>query len=246
MGGGVVVATPRCGPPTWLYLDSLRMLEAPAPGYKYLYNPKVVAVDVARNWIVERILGEPGLADCEWVLWLDADAEVHPGTLKRLLSWGMPVVGALCFTVGVPVVPTVYRGQAEGDTRWVRTDWVHEWILEHPQLQTHRAAMVEPRPEGALRVVDFTGFHCILVHRRVLERMERPWFRATYDKANGEDRYFCERAQEIGYEVFVDLSVVAGHVVGDRRSMGALDFCAWHAITDFSGGPDEQEEDAKV
>jgi len=229
--GSVAIGVAWCGPPTWMLMESLMNLEAPAPGYQFIRNPKAMAVDVARNYIVWEFLER---RECEWLLFVDRDAQLHPQTLMRLLSWGEPVVAALAFTKGVPVTPVVYKGwTGKGTEYWIKVHDIHEWLLAHrEELCTHRGALVDPRPDDGLYEVDFTGCHCLLVHREVLERMKVPWFRAD-ERCRQEDRYFCEKARELGYRVWVDRSVVAGHGYGEERSCGGLDFLAWYAIADW-------------
>lgn len=64
------------------------------------------------------------------------------------------------------------------------------------------------------------GFMC--VKHGVFESLKRPWFNlgkvsqkindVTYDIPQGEDLYFCERVAENGHKVFVDPTVIVGHV----------------------------------
>lgn len=64
------------------------------------------------------------------------------------------------------------------------------------------------------------GFMCI--KSGVFESLKRPWYGlgkvvqevdgVTYELPLGEDLYFCERVAENGYEVFVDPTVVVGHI----------------------------------
>jgi len=64
------------------------------------------------------------------------------------------------------------------------------------------------------------GFMCI--KSGVFESLKRPWYGlgkviqevngVTYELPLGEDLYFCERVTENGYKVYVDSSVVVGHI----------------------------------
>jgi len=64
------------------------------------------------------------------------------------------------------------------------------------------------------------GFMCVKFG--VFESLKRPWFGlgkviqevdgVNYELPLGEDLYFCERVTESGYNVYVDPSVIVGHV----------------------------------
>lgn len=64
------------------------------------------------------------------------------------------------------------------------------------------------------------GFMC--VKSGVFESLKRPWFSlgkvaqeidgVTYELPLGEDLFFCEKAAERGYSVWVDPTVIVGHV----------------------------------
>jgi len=194
------------------------------------------APDEARNYLARWFLNK---TDATHMLFVDRDAVLHPDTPARLASWGVDIVGALAFTRYRPVVPTVYRGPHpdQPGNYQVQTDLVRDWIRAHPALWTWEPVVVEPRPDGALVEVDFTGAHCLLVSRRALEAVGDPWFRAYQvdPERLGEDRFFCEKASAAGLTVHVDLSVVAGHMYGEG-SLGAADFLVWDAHMDWAKG----------
>lgn len=226
----VVVGTPTLGAPTWALLESLLALRAP-DGFRFVRRGPL-AVDVARNELVEEFLRLP--ESYTHLLMLDSDAMIHRETLERLLSWDVPVVGALAFTRYGPCYPTVYRGESEekpGQFR-VRMDEVKEYVAKHRELASSRPVVLEPRPPDALYEVDRTGCHCLLIRRDVLQAIEPPWFVADVMRRNHEDFYFCERAQAAGYRIYVDLSCMAAHLYGDRP-LAALDHLVWDASSEY-------------
>lgn len=227
----VMVGVPTLGPPTWALLESLLALRAPG-GFHFVRRGPL-AVDVARNELVEAFLRLD--ASYTHLLMVDADAMLHPETLQRLLSWDAPVVGALAFTRYGPLYPTVYRTESEaqpGSFR-VRMDEVKEFVDKHRELVSSRPVVLEPRPPDALYEVDRTGGHCLLIRRDVLQAIEPPWFVAEVMRRNREDFYFCERVQQAGFRVFVDFSCMAGHLYGER-SLAALDFLVWDASSEYA------------
>ena len=239
----LAVMTPAGGPPTWGYTRSLFGLRGPGDGGFIFTVAEGLAVEQARNLLVERFLE----SSAQWLLFVDRDAILHPMTAIRLMSWNEPIVGALSFARTEPTSPTIYAGARPADTDagaliGYRVNWeeTRSWLLTHPQLQTNDPVVLADRPDDALTPVDFTGMHCTLIRRDVLERLRPgPWFERVHPiggkRGAGEDYYFCRRAAEAGFAIYVDRSVQAGHLAGER-SIGGLTFLAWDAIVTDDGG----------
>lgn len=228
----VAVGTPALGSPTWAFTESLLGLKAPAEGFTFIRRGPL-AVDVARNELVEAFLKMP--ETFTHLLLVDSDAMLHPQTLLRLLSWDVPIVGALAFTRYGPCYPTVYRGEnvTTPGSFQVRMTEVHEYVNMHRELMSSKPVVLEPRPPDALYEVDRTGCHCVLIRRDVLEKMPAPWFVAELMKRNREDFYFYEQAQKAGYRVYVDMSCMAAHLYGDRP-LAAMDHMVWNASSEYT------------
>jgi GT2 family glycosyltransferase len=230
----IAIGCPTAGPPTWKLVESLIGL-APTIGQEgaFLFSrAEMQAPDVARNFLVQKFLE----GDCDYLLFVDRDAILHPLTVRRLASWQRDIVGALSFTRYRPPMPTVYRGRhpERPDDYQVRVDDTREWLFKHRILNTSEPALLVPAPADSLAQVDFTGAHCLLVSRRALETIEPPWFQSYYIDPTrlGEDRYFCEKATAAGFKVWVDRSVIAGHMYGEG-SLGARDFLVWDSLMDW-------------
>lgn len=233
----LAVSVAAGGPPTWGLLRSLVGLRGPGDGGYIFTAAEGLAVEQARNLLVERFLATPA----QWLLFLDRDAIVHPLTAIRLMSWNVPIVAALAFTRAKPHAPTVYAGanpeEAGREMVGFRVNWdeTRAWLLGHAALQTDDPVVLAERPDDALTPVDFTGMHCTLIRRDVLEGLlPGPWFQRVHPvggpRGAGEDYWFCRKAAEAGFGIFVDRSVQAGHLAGDS-SIGGLSFLAWDAIT---------------
>ena len=227
--GKILVGIPAAGPPTWGLLDSLMRLASPEGAFTY----KVVhdlGVDLARNLLV-KTAQETG---AEWLFFLDKDAWVHPLTLIRLLESRAPIVGALCFGGSKPTTPTVYDAWTGNLQARVAVDDTRVWIQANKELHTNAPVVMGNRPPGAVVKVAATGGHCLLVKRSVFDVIDEPWFKANpaTGRGRGEDLYFCHKAAQHGYQIVVDRSVVAGHMVGNV-SIGCLDFLAWDRFTDW-------------
>jgi hypothetical protein len=197
---------------------------------------------VARNLLVRQFLS----TDAAYLWFLDQDAVFLPGTLDRLLSRKLPIVSALemmrlpgvCYPMALkgphPTVEGQYRVQAPE---------VYGWIAKYLDATTNEPQILPDAPQDSLLEVGFTGCHCLLIRRDVLEEMEPPWFQG-YDPG-GEDQYFCEKAFAAGVPTYVDLSVLVGHATTDR-TIGALDFMAGHRFLSEKQALEEQEEAAEI
>ncbi len=228
-----MVGVPTVGGPTWPMFDTLLQLRTP-DGSPYRYKRvKGKPVDEARCELADALM----LSDCDGILMADSDAGLHPDTLVHLASWDQPIVGALCFSRYVPPMPTICCGRTDDYTSYFTyIDETVDWLKHHIDLAKPGPAILDPAPADSLRALHteeggFTGGHCILIRREVFEALEPPWFS---NRKGYEDRYFCEKAIAAGFPLYVDRSVVAGHVIGDERQIGALDFLAWDMITDWA------------
>jgi len=224
----VFVGVPAVGPPTWAMLEGLMSLHVGRP-WQFKKQSGYGGVHVACNNLVHSFLE----TDAEHFVLMANDSKVHPDTVNRLLSWDVDLVGALVFTRTPPVIPNIYMENDEG--LWPPAfDLVRQWIVDHPEIIACNApALLEPRPDDALLKVRRVGTHVLAVKRKVFEAIEPPWFKSTDDVGGGEDFYFIEQAEAAGFQPYADLSVIAGHLMGDW-CIGAMDFMAWDTLTDWS------------
>ena len=170
-----------------------------------------------RNQIVRKFLDD---TTADWLWFIDTDMAFPPDTLERLLESAdpvkRPILGALCFSVlrgdEQEIVPTLYT----------LTD-------DDPPMPCRLMDL----PAPGIHQYSATGTGCLLIHRRVLESVEKarphpdaptwgetswPWFRWT-DWAGpdgpdvmGEDLTFCFRAGAAGFPIHVDTRIEVGHV----------------------------------
>lgn len=137
-------------------------------------------VTKARNDIVNQIRGD-------WLFFIDSDMKFPPDTLTRLLAHDKDIVGGLCFRKVKPFNPTIYDRINERHYHW---------------------RMVYPKDK--LFEVDATGCACLLIKRRVFEKMKDPWFQYT-DRLS-EDLLFCEKAQQCGFKIWIDPTIKPLHM----------------------------------
>ena len=241
----IAVATPRCGPPSWKFHDSMNhwciqyALNHPDTGILLLHPERILPIDVARNLLVRHFLQ----TDADYMWCLDQDAVFLPGTLDRLLSRKLPVVSALEM-MRLPGIcyPMALKGQHENGYRIQATE-IYAWIAKHLDSMTNDAQILDEILPDSLLEVGFTGCHCLLIRRDVLEEMEEPWFQGY--QPGGEDQWFCERAFAMGIPTYVDMTVLVGHAVTDR-TIGALDFMAGQWFMESKAQAEEAEELAKM
>ena len=144
----------------------------------------------ARNKMVDYALEH----DFSHILWLDTDM-VHPaGTLMRLLSHGVNIVGGLYCMARDRFVPCAFK---------LTPDFKY--------------GVVWYRIGDGIQEVDAIGTGCLLVDTNVFKVIPPPWF--NYSPVGGgssglytEDFYFCELARKHQFKIYLDPDVRCGHV----------------------------------
>ena len=238
----VAACTPRCGPPDWHYHDSMMQWALshrrthPDVDVALLHPERYLPIDVARNLLVTQFLK----TDADYLWFVDQDAAFLPGTLARLLSRKMPIVSALeMMRLPACCYPMALKGENEDGSHRVQAPEVYAWIAEWFDSTTNAPQILESAPQDSLLEVGFTGCHCLLIRRDVLEEMEAPWFEGY--NPGGEDQYFCEKAFEMSIPTYVDLSVLVGHAT-TGRVIGAYDFMSGYRFLNEKKALEEQEQ----
>lgn len=163
----------------------------------------------ARNTAVESVLKH----GFEWLFFLDDDVCAPPDTVPRLLAHNRDVISGVYYRrapVGpnksMPPVMLKYKNKDEAE-------WVTQWD-----------------PPGSLIEVDLVGAGCLLVNRRIFERLPRPWFTWELEPditkwirqgmgteqdqpIHSEDFSFCRRVRrELNLPIAVDTSIQCEHI----------------------------------
>lgn len=139
----------------------------------------------SRNQLVQASLDRGS----EWILFLDDDHTFPPGLLNQLLSHDKPIVASLYLQRTDPFLPIAYTEKREGSY----------WPLALPSCPVH----------GLVPVVG-AGTGGMLIRSEVFYELPEPWFVHTTEQS--EDLYFCDRAVEAGFPIFVDLDARLGHI----------------------------------
>jgi len=115
------------------------------------------------------------------VLFLDADIQFPKDLFKRMLDRDKDVVTA-DYTVRCLPINGVAR-DLEGNP-------------------------VDPRKKAGMQKVRFAGLGCMMVKAEVLKKMRPPMFMMEWIPDHngycGEDVYFCQWLQELGYDIWLD------------------------------------------
>ncbi len=198
-------------------------LEMKKPRGTRLTKVKGVSADIARNEIINKI-------EKDWIFFMDSDQTFHPESLMRLLSWDLPIVSGLYFKTPGKPVPHCYRfshtDESESQAYAPLTEEVFDFVNRYQDEVTQgQPAIVLPAHKGDLLECDGVGGGCLLIHRRVFEAIEPPYFKYTDGTAGGEDFYFCRKVQEAGFKIFVDPGVICGHKQKDM--VGTRHFLSW-------------------
>jgi hypothetical protein len=123
----------------------------------------------------------------DYFLWLDSDMIFPTTTLTRLLSHNKDIVGCNYMKRSLPIKPTAYL-----DT----TDW-----NTHLPLDT----------TNDLVEVEAMGMGCVLTKSEVFTKLEKPYFKFTYDVDTddylGEDFNLFKELKEHNYKVYVDTTL---------------------------------------
>lgn len=152
----------------------------------------------ARNAIVDAAMQ----TNSDWLLMLDDDMIIDPNTTQRvsnaysliqkLLDHKKDIIGALYYQRGGGCPPVTMMRVGESGYRFLRDD---ELV-------------------GGLQKVDVAGGGCLLVNMRVFDHIQRPYFEPEFNY--GTDVQLCRKAQDLGYEVWLDSSIELGHLKSER------------------------------
>lgn len=131
----------------------------------------------------------------EWAFVVDADMQYPQHTLSRLLSRGKRMITGLYFSRGEIAYPVIF--EKEPIEKWPKTR-----MMDYP-----RHGLVE---------VGACGHGCLLIHRSVLEQMERPYSQlgpyAGQDVVGSDIRLCLKARQEVGVSIWCDTDIKCGHI----------------------------------
>lgn len=154
-----------------------------------VFCPQSYSIDASRNLIVEHAL-EIGY---DYIMWIDSDMILPRNTLTTLMSHDKDIVSG------------VYAYKILGGKNAVAKRFKKDVNDTYEDIP-----LKEIREKEKLIEIDGVGFGCVLTKVDVFRNIKKPWFK--YSPKMGEDIYFCRKAQKAGYKIYLDTSILCGHV----------------------------------
>jgi GT2 family glycosyltransferase len=190
----VLIAIPSRGriPAQFLTAFTALIIRTSAGGVKTgLHQGFGAGIDRVRNNAVKHFLPE------SWshLFFLDDDILPSDDAILRLLKDDREIVSGLYQRRTCPHLPIILMAQRKEDGN----------------VQGYEYPYQTNPPKDMLLECDALGAGCLLIQRKVFEAMSPPWFRILPNL--GEDIYFCMKAREFGFKVYVDTGVRCLHIV---------------------------------
>lgn len=157
-------------------------------------------IHTARNVLASEFLK----TDCEWAFWLDSDMILPAKTIPIMVRWAKKLNAE--FLTGI------YH-QRMGDHKPLVLVRDNEKISYDDDF-SHNMVII---PDGCSTPfqADCCGFGCVLMHRNVLGKIEKPYFKYIFTekgKEVSEDFYFCMQAKKAGIQLWVIPDLDCGHL----------------------------------
>jgi hypothetical protein len=133
---------------------------------------------------------------CTHVLFIDSDMRFPQDMIERLLQHDLDIVATNCARRRMPTGPTAQLYKENGERELVYT---------------------MPESTG-LQEVGSVGMGVMLIKANVFAKLAEPWFETPWrhDKRGyiGEDVFFCKKAREAGFKIWIDhdVSKEIGHI----------------------------------
>lgn len=176
-------------------------------------------VDRNRDRIVEQFLSLPDKP--EWLQFLDSDMD-HPRDISlRLAKWGKPIIAGLYFHRSKSYDPFCFKEAPVGKDDYGREtklwapmrDEVYQFLIENNVPHRDGALTIDETESSPLVECDAVATGTMLIHRSVLEIMNKPVFEYRAG-GNSEDMIFCYEAKhDYGIPIYCDLSTISGHYI---------------------------------
>ena len=128
------------------------------------------------------------------IMWIDSDQVFEPNDFFKLLKHDNDIVSGL------------YLRKPQGDT-------LNDIPIEFACFNEDGKRLYTNEVNGELRKVWSNGMGWMLIKKGVFEKIEYPWFGpiVTGLGFHGEDVSFQLRAKDVGFDSYVDTSIVVGH-----------------------------------
>lgn len=175
------------------YADTLCDLEALCvPLNSGLSWLRGVLISDLLNKSFERLYTQAGL---QWVWVMGDDHRFHPDTVIRLLDRDVDCIIPACVHRAPPFHSNVLGINADGSKKF-------KTMADLPTSGIYR-----------LKPGESCGDAGILIRRRVLDALERPWYDTRRSGAYAsDDTAFTDKVRKAGFDIHVDCDVALGHI----------------------------------
>lgn len=151
----------------------------------------------------EALVANAIAAEATHTLWIDADMRFPKDALERLLAHNQAIVAANYTRRRAPFLPTA----EDRDRGYLFTQENSEGLAE----------------------VSHCGMGLMLVDMSVFKTLSEPWFTFGFNPRDksflGEDFYFCRKAKEAGFPIFIDQELSR-----DVKHAGEMEVSYQHAL----------------
>lgn len=173
---------------------------AETPCQYQMSNPVSCYIHMNRTDVVKHALA----IEAEYVLFIDPDMTFPSDALKKLLALNKDIA-SVTYNFRKHPICSVVKLLPEYDADY-------QDVEPGTQAPIPLEKIRSPFRCGAAG----TGF--MLIKTNVFKKLPQPWFFFEYEDEEigkppvGEDVWFCNKAREIGYEVWIDPSIKMGHI----------------------------------
>lgn len=199
MGDRLLVAIPTRGTTSMDWALMLRAMHFPVD--TEIRKFAGYNVDEQRNDAIYHAL-EKGF---HWVLFLDDDTLCPPDTAQRLIRVETDIASGLYYRMAIPIEPLIGR-------------WKKGKIIPVTKFTV-----------GELVPCDVVGGGCLLVARRVFEKLPYPWFERRVGRRDlppqerlSGDYVFSGSARKAGFTIMVDTNVRCAHLGLGVAELGGI------------------------
>jgi len=140
-----------------------------------------------RNFIVHEALK----VEADYLLQIDQDQVYPSDVLDKLMAHDTDIVSALYFQRKLPTLPMMYRAKRRNGE-----------IVGYEPYTDYEKGLIE---------VDAVGMGMALIRTDVFRKIPEPWYWNSRVDVT-EDIYFCWKAQQYGFKIYVDTNVPIGHL----------------------------------
>lgn len=184
-------------------LVGFTVAQAPEIRVTLLHN-KGTIVESTRHMLAKQVVADDSVTH---VLWLDSDMRFPKDALFRLLAADEDIVAAIYPGRRAPIIPTATIGD-------------EQLLFIEPARSAQPDMLIE---------ASRCGMGCMLMRADVLRKIPKPWFAVSYsseqDIYQGEDAFFCRKAQDAGYRVMIDPNLSR-----EVKHVGSFAFDYTHAL----------------